>query len=255
MSHRFLSYLTVGLAVSAFVACGSDDDEDDDTSTQTAGTTTPTTAGFTTGSGGSNGTTTRGPTGSGGSGGANGNTTGASTTQGGGGAAGADGATGGAGGEAGMAGAPVLLDEEILHIVRTANLGEVDQAEIAVVRADDADVVDFAQTMVEDHGDGAEAAEALAEAEDLTLQPNSVSAMLRAESMATVGLLQSASDEEFDLVYMDAQVAAHTEVLSLLEDTLIPQADNPALEAFLVETRTHVSEHLESAESILEALE
>lgn len=262
MSHRFLSYLTTGLIVTMFVACGSDDnDNDDDDYAGPTTTATRTTGSGTTSNVGSTSTTTRGSTGSVGSGGtgANSDTTGMtsttqSTTQGSGGAAGAE-TSGGAGGEAGMAGAAPLSDDEVLHVIRTANLGEVEQAEIALMRADDPDVLEFAETMLEEHTLGVEAAELLAQAEELTFRPNPVSTALRGEAMVTMGLLQVASDDEFDRVYMDVQVAAHAQLLTLLEDTLIPQADHPGLQTYLSVTKVLVGEHLESAESIAEALE
>lgn len=257
MRRQFLSYLAVGSAVSAFVACGSDDDEDDVRRAQTSGTTTQTN-GFITGSGGSTNTSTRGPTGSGGAG-ANSDTTGTAT----GGAAAADGTTssGGAGGEggmagmAGMAGAAALIDEEILHVARTANIGEVEQAQIAVMRSGDPLVLDFAEMMVQEHTSAIAMAQSLAAAEDLPPESNPISLMLQAESAQIIGTLQSASAEEFDLVYMESQVIAHEEVLTLLEDILILQTDNPALETYLSSLRTHVSDHLASAESIVETLE
>ncbi len=257
MSRQFLSYLTMGLVVSAFVACGSDDD-DDNMSTQTSGTTTRSTGSFPTGSGGSTGATTRGPTGTTG---ATNNTQG--TTQGSGGATGIGGSggmsgaagLGGAAGEGGMAGAAALVDEELLHAARTANIGEVDQAEVALLRADDPLVVDFAEMMVAEHSSAIAMAQSLADSEDLTPKSNPISRMLQAESEQVILTLEAASDEEFDLVYMESQVTAHEEVLALLEDTLIPQADNAALETYLSTLRVHVAEHLESAETIIEALE
>ena len=216
MSRLSLSCLAAGCMMSVFVACGDDNDDDDDqpsqatTTSSTTTRTTSTSAGTgTTGSGGtrttSGGTTTRGTT--------------AGTATGSGGAAG----DGGMGGEGGMAGAAVLMDEEILHAARTANMGEVEQAEIALMRADDADVLDFAEMMVDEHSDAVTSANDLAEAEDLDPAPNPVSQMLRSDSERIIMMLEDADDAEFDLVYMNAQVMAHQEVLMLLDDTLIPQ--------------------------------
>ena len=79
--------------------------------------------------------------------------------------------------------------------------------------------------------------------------------MLRADSNQIVAMLEAASDSEFDLVYMNAQVAAHEEVSMLLTNSLIPEAENAALESYLLNMSTHVSMHLESAESIVDSLE
>lgn len=257
MSRQFFSCLAVGIIVSGFVACGGDDDEDDGPSTQTSSTSASG------GSGGSTGTsTTRAPTGSGGTEATS--TTRGTTTQGTGGstASGVGGSAGmgmggaaGGGGEGGMAGAAALTDEEILHAARTANLGEVEQAQVALLRADDPLVVDFAEMMVDEHSEAVTAAQALADEEDLTPESNIVSQAVQFQSAQIISMLEAASDEEFDRVYMEAQVMVHEEVLTLLDDTLIPQADNAALESYLSGLEMHVSEHLEAAESIVETLE
>ena len=153
----------------------------------------------------------------------------------------------GMGGEGGMAGAAFLMDGEILHAVRTANMGEVEQSEIAVTRGDD----EFAQMMVDEHSAAVAAADDLADAQGITPQPNSVSQDLQSESERIITMLEAAQGDAFDLVYLNAQVTAHQEVLALLDDTLIPQADNVALAEFLTDTRTNVSNHLVLAEALL----
>lgn len=254
MSRPFLSCLAAGLIVTGFVACGSDDDN----GTTSGNTTRTTSSTVTNGTGGSIGDITGGLTGSIGT---TGNTSSTSRGSGGvtgvGGGAGMSGAGGlaGAGGEGGMAGAAALTDEAVLHAARTASIGEVEQAEVALLRADDPLVVDFAELMVAEHSSAIALAQSLADSEDLTPEQNPISRMLQADSARIILELEAANDEEFDRVYMESQVTAHEEVLILLDDTLIPQADNAALETYLMSTRTHVSEHLESAESIVETLE
>lgn len=231
--------------MSVVVACGDDDDDDRPSKTTTTSTTTRTT---------STSTSTSGSTGSGGSSTTNGTTNG-TTTRGTatGTATGSGGTAGdsGMGGEGGMAGAAFLMDGEILHAVRTANMGEVEQSEIAVTRGDDDDVREFAQMMVDDHSAAVAAADDLADAQGITPQPNSVSQDLQSESERIITMLEAAQGDAFDLVYLNAQVTAHQEVRALLDDTLIPQADNVALAEFLTDMRTHVSNHLVLAEALL----
>ena len=154
-----------------------------------------------------------------------------------------------------MAGAPELTDEELLHVARTANLGEVQQAQVAVQRADDFAVLEYAEEMVEDHSEAVSEAQEIEQEEGLVPEPNPVSQVLQNESTQILATLQTASDEEFDLVYMNSQVAVHQEVLTLLEDVLIPEADNVELEDYLLDMREDVQEHLQMAESIVDLLE
>jgi predicted outer membrane protein len=176
---------------------------------------------------------------------------GAAVEGGAGGAAGGDGApTAGAGGEGGEA--LVLSDAQILHVTSTANQGEIEQGTIALERAQTESVDDFAQMMVSEHGaalaDGSELAQ------QLGLAGNALSMQLQSESAAIVAQLQLAEDAEFDAVYMNAQVAAHERVLGVLDDELIPDADDSALRDYLETLRTSVADHLEMARDIVEEL-
>jgi predicted outer membrane protein len=176
---------------------------------------------------------------------------GAAVEGGAGGAAGGDGApTAGAGGEGGEA--LVLSDAQILHVTATANQGEIEQGTIALDRAQTESVDEFAQMMVSQHGaalaDGSELAQ------QLGLAGNALSMQLQSESAAIVAQLQLAEDAEFDAVYMNAQVAAHERVLGVLDDELIPDADDTALRDYLETLRTSVADHLEMARDMVEEL-
>src|SRR5690606_30939147 len=98
-------------------------------------------------------------------------------------------------------------------------------------------------------------ADMLADDEDLVLTTNPVSQMLQDESQEIIMMLDTATDEEFDLVYMHSQVTAHQRVLEVLSDQLLTQADNSELDSYLMQMQTSVEEHLESAEAIVEELE
>jgi putative membrane protein len=211
--------LSTALAIAALPACESDDDDDD--GTDTAGSNT---GGTRAASGGS--------AGRGGSGGGGGK--------------------GGAGGQAGASAS--LSDAQILDVAITANAGEVSEAEVATTRADAEDVRTFAEMMLEEHTAAATEAAMLGDDEGLTPASNPVSNNLRTKAMATLTLLEDASDDDFDRVYMESQLTAHQEVLALLTGQLIPQADNAALAAFLAEMRNKVQAHEQEAERILDEL-
>ncbi|MFN7117887.1 MAG: DUF4142 domain-containing protein [Saprospiraceae bacterium] len=56
--------------------------------------------------------------------------------------------------------------------------------------------------------------------------------------------------KDFERAYMDAMVRDHQEALNMLDNQLIPAAQNEALRNHLTETRQHVSMHLERARAI-----
>lgn len=172
-------------------------------------------------------------------------------------AAGAGGALGGAGGEAtgGLGGAGALEDTEIAHAADTANTGEIEQGTIAEERAQTEAVRDFAEMMVMAHTAARAELRSVAADNDIVLEDNAVSAGLAAQSALVVAALEAALESEFDLVYMQSQVAAHEMVLELMEEEWIPQADDPELRTLLEMQRGAVEAHLTAARATLADLE
>lgn len=210
---------------------------DDDTGSGGAGTTSGN--GSTTTSGDTTSSTTSGGTGGGG---------GDATTASGAGGGGGDGGAGGGGG-----GAVDLTDDEVAHVVQTANAGEILQAETAMPKLEVPDVVTYAEMMITEHGGANTELQQLAAAEGLTPEPNPVSADLQAESEAIVASLDAAA-APVDPLYVDSQVLAHAQVLELIETVLLPSAENEALVAFLETMRGAVEMHLMEAEQLQEEL-
>jgi predicted outer membrane protein len=168
-----------------------------------------------------------------------------------GGVAGSDGGMAGAGGDdAGDA----LTDARILHVIITVNNGEVAEGQLALTRATDPSVVSFADEMVMEHGSANTEANTLATEQAITPETNPISEALAQQSSETVAELTAVDAAAFDVAYMESQVTAHTEVIALIEDQLLPEAENAALITFLGDIRDHVEAHLFDAETTLEGL-
>lgn len=182
-------------------------------------------------------------------------TAGGDTGAGAGGVGGSDEGTAGASGGAGGDGVEdALTDARILHVVITANSGEVAEGQLALTRAMDPSVVSFADEMVMEHGASNTQANTLATEQAITPETNPISEMLAQKSGETVAELTAVAAAEFDVAYMESQVTAHTEVLALIEDQLLPEADNAELVTFLGHVRDHVGAHLFDAETTLDGL-
>ena len=148
-----------------------------------------------------------------------------------------------------------LTDEQILHVALTANIAEVEQAQVAIERASSSQVQDFAEMMMEAHSTAVKEANTLFADEQVTPADSDTSEMLQAQSGDMVSTLNAAADEAFDLVYMNGQVALHEQVLDILNRQLIPQADNAALDSYLTALQVDVATHLAQAEDLVEQLE
>jgi putative membrane protein len=168
-----------------------------------------------------------------------------------------DGDGGGAAGDGGQQDAGQLQsDGELAAVVSTANAGEVAQGRIALDKAQATQVLEFAQSMVDEHTANEQQQAQLLAAQGISLESNERSERLKADSDRIVDALTSTPEgTEFDKTYMQSQVDVHREVLDLLEEELIPNAENPALAEYLQATADAVEGHLSHAEDILETLD
>ncbi len=147
-----------------------------------------------------------------------------------------------------------LEDAQIAAISDAANSGEVDQAKLAQTKAKNPRVKKFAQMMIQHHGQAKSDQDKLVKKLKLSPVENDVSGQLREESLAQISLLQGEA-QNFDRVYIHAQVEAHQKVLDLLDKTLIPSTKDPELLALLQKMRPKVEAHLKEARAIDQVLD
>lgn len=145
---------------------------------------------------------------------------------------------------------PNLNDAEIAHVGVVANQIDIDYAELAKQKSKNKDVINFAETMANDHSGVIEQATALVTKLGVSPQDNAVSQSLLADAKETRKKLKSLRGKEFDKAYIDNEVAYHKAVISALEDLLIPQASNSQLKEFLEAILPALEAHLHHAEMV-----
>lgn len=148
-----------------------------------------------------------------------------------------------------------LTDGEVLGAAMAANEGEVTMAEVALKRAIAPDVKKFAERMKSDHGKALEQGKALAKKAKIAGADSDVSTSLKDDAKRTVEELRARSGNAFDRAYMASQVKVHKEILTVIDDRLVPSAQHADVKAMLVEMRRTVADHLASAEEIQKATE
>ncbi len=143
-----------------------------------------------------------------------------------------------------------LSDAQIVAIADAAHKGEVEQAKLAVRKAKDAQVKQFAQMMATDH-EGA-----MNKTKQLNISPETTqtSTQLQTDSQNAIQSLNGQTGTDFDKAYMDLQVKEHQQVLNDLDQKLIPNAKNAELKKQLTDLRTKIAEHLQKAEQIQQKL-
>ncbi len=149
---------------------------------------------------------------------------------------------------------PVLSDPEVAHVAVTANQIDIDYAEIAKVKSKNAEVLKFAQTMINDHKAVIGQAAALAKKLGVTPADNAVSKQLMSDAEKTKSAFQAKSGKAFDKAYVDNEVAYHKAVIAAVENLLIPETENQELKSLLQNVLPALKAHLGHAEMLQKSL-
>ena len=141
-------------------------------------------------------------------------------------------------------------DADIAHIVVTANTIDIEAGEQAAQKAQNAEVKQFARTMITDHTAVNQQASQLAQSLSLTPTDNAVSQQLKAQADSAKADLATKTGAAFDKAYIAREVAYHQAVLNALDQTLIPGAQNAQLKALLETSRPAFAAHLQAAQQL-----
>jgi putative membrane protein len=144
-----------------------------------------------------------------------------------------------------------ISDGDIAAITNAANQGEVDQAKLALKKAKSPKVKKFAQLMIDHHSAAISDQTKLVTSAKITPSANMISQQIGTDGASALSTLQSDnSGPDFDKAYIDLQVKEHQDVLTTIDQKLIPNAQNPDLKAALVAFEPKVAEHLKKAQAL-----
>lgn len=162
--------------------------------------------------------------------------------------------TGGATASPTMMGSETLSDAQIAKITETVDTGEVEQARLAQKKAKNQKVKKYAQHMISTHTQSKNKNARVLKKAQLEPEDSATAQNLDQRTTETMTRLEMADQTDFDRRYIDAQVEQHQTVVNLLDQKLIPSAQNPELKKRLEEARAMVEEHLKQAREIQQAL-
>jgi len=146
-----------------------------------------------------------------------------------------------------------VTDAQILGIADTANSGEIEQAKIALSRAQKDSVKKFAGLMVKDHTDAKEKTKVVGRELGLAPAPSALANSIEKEGDEVTSQLEKATPSDFDTTYLQLQVREHEKVLKAI-DGLVPKAEAQQVKALLTDMRGHVEHHLTTARATLATL-
>lgn len=146
--------------------------------------------------------------------------------------------------------APALTDGNIVAIFVAANDADIKNGQQAKSKSKSTQVKSFADRMIQDHSAAKKEAQDLAGRLNINAEDNDASRQLMSDTDAMRDSLGKMSGLAYDKNYIDDEVAIHEKVLGTLDNTLIPNAQNPDLKTLLTHARDIVQSHLEHAKSL-----
>lgn len=145
-------------------------------------------------------------------------------------------------------------DAQIAMIAVVADQVDIDAGKLAAEKSSDPKVKEFAELMVRDHTSVNQQAAALAKKLNLTPEPSATSKVLKKGGEKNMARLAKLNGAAFDKAYVDHEVAYHEQVLSALDQTLLPNTKNAELKQLLESARPVFVSHLEHAKHLQASL-
>jgi putative membrane protein len=146
-------------------------------------------------------------------------------------------------------------DPQILFILSTVDSAEIEQAQLALNKAQSPRVREFASSMIQQHTASREEGAQIASTNSLTPESSPAAAELQQKAAQTLNKLSAVEPSAFDRQYMQVQVEQHGEVLNMLKTRLIPAADTEALAHQLRATQEMVQMHHKHAQELATTLQ
>jgi putative membrane protein len=151
--------------------------------------------------------------------------------------------------------APALLnDSQSVEALGTLNHGEVELARYALERARTEPARHLAQTMIDEHTQAEADVVAWAQEHMVAGQANDVSPAVLASANAVRARLESTTDDDFDRAYVQSQIDMHSDALDILDQRIVPGAQDPAFRTLVTHIRGAVAMHLAHARTTLAEL-
>ena len=141
-------------------------------------------------------------------------------------------------------------DEGFISQAAQNGHAEVEASKMALEKASDPKVKEFAKHMVEDHTKANEELRSLASSKGVEL-PDGPSLLQKGKSKL---MLSTADGEDFDRRYMDSMgITAHEDTIELFEKA-VKEAEDAEVKAFAQKTLPKLQEHLKMAQEIQQSL-
>lgn len=155
---------------------------------------------------------------------------------------------------AGVAGGSMdaFSDANVAASASASNMDEIQTSQLALQKTQTPAVREFAQMMVTEHGRVEQQMQEMLAAKGMAPMDNALSGTMKRNLPRTLEMLRGMNGMQFDMAYMQHQVAAHEMTLHTLDTSLIPSTMDGDMKAMLQNVvRPAVAQHLQRAQQIL----
>jgi len=150
---------------------------------------------------------------------------------------------------------PAELDDlEIAHVAYTADVIDIRYAYLALAKSKNPAVLQFAQTMVNDHTAVNDMALALLKKLKASPKDNFLSKQLSEQADKNVKEMSCLTGKAFDEAYAKNELAYHKAVNGLVEKTFIPNIKNAEVKALFNQAIVIFKSHQQNAEKMVAAV-
>ena len=147
-----------------------------------------------------------------------------------------------------------LTDLEIAHVAYTADNIDIRYAHLALAISENPKIHEFARTMIRDHNAVNDQALALLAKLGAKPQDNFLSQQLTSNSRKLVDEMSELRGAAFDRRYAENELAYHQAVNELVENTFIPNIENPEVKALFEAGLEIFKVHERHAETLVKEL-
>ena len=144
-------------------------------------------------------------------------------------------------------------DGEILDVVKTSNNSEISVSELASTKATNPEVREFALLSLQELKNNNQRVDALSQKFNINLASSVKSTAMKSETELKLLELQRspATQDEFDRNYVQYQIDTNNNLLSEINDSLLPTTQNEEIKVYLRAKRGEIQGNLNKANKIL----
>lgn len=141
-----------------------------------------------------------------------------------------------------------MSNGEILYVMQTINMGEIEQAELALQHSQSREVTEVAELMLEEHVASNQMLGELAEMTGANLESSSVSEGVAFQARAFRTDIAGLAGEEFNQAYLQKQIELHGVAKNIVKTQLLPNAKDPQVREYLTQYLERLEMHQQRAQ-------